>query len=325
MTDTGLHIERLGMHRAMRLAAIAVISVIFGGCANEAPPIDHPAPDRQAAQPAPPSDRARSTPHQQPAGDAGEDRAEARMPRSDEGRAYRVVHVIVCLADNQHQGIVRIPDDLGDGQNPRTNLYWGAMYGTKTYLQRSDRWRLVRTAATNEGVVLERCVFVHRTADPALYLVAEAYDGRAMKDALLGFFGFAAGGHPRRVSFADSGEPITCGSAADLICFIGHNGLMEVNLDDHLPKRARGPQPEQAVVLACRSKPHFAGKLAGLGCEPLVVTTGLMAPEAYTLDALVDAWAGGADAAATRRAAADAYAKYQRCSVTAARRLFDVR
>jgi hypothetical protein len=47
-----------------------------------------------------------------------------------------------------------------------------------------------------------------------------------------------------------------------------------------------------------------------------------MAPEAYTLKAALDAWIAGESAEGTRERAAAAYAKYQKCSMVAARRLF---
>jgi hypothetical protein len=58
------------------------------------------------------------------------------------------------------------------------------------------------------------------------------------------------------------------------------------------------------------------------GAEPLLATTGLLAAEAYTLEAAVAAWARGARPEEVREAAARAYAAHQRCSLRAARRLF---
>ncbi len=49
------------------------------------------------------------------------------------------------------------------------------------------------------------------------------------------------------------------------------------------------------------------------------MTTGLMAPEAYTLTAAIEAHVRGTD---VREAAAQAYHKHQNCGVNAARRLF---
>jgi len=75
-------------------------------------------------------------------------------------------------------------------------------------------------------------------------------------------------------------------------------------------------------VSACASKTYFPGPLRRAGAEPLLWTTGLLAAEAYTLEAALVAWAGGGDGAVVRERAAAAYATYQRCSASAARRLF---
>jgi len=34
-----------------------------------------------------------------------------------------VVHIVVALSDNENQGLVSVPSHLGNGQNPRENLY----------------------------------------------------------------------------------------------------------------------------------------------------------------------------------------------------------
>ena len=46
----------------------------------------------------------------------------------------RTIHVFVALCDNKHQGIIPVRDELGDGDKPRWNLYWGALYGVKSPL-----------------------------------------------------------------------------------------------------------------------------------------------------------------------------------------------
>ena len=52
------------------------------------------------------------------------------------------------------------------------------------------------------------------------------------------------------------------------------------------------------------------------------VDKGLMAPEAYTLEAIFTAFTDDFNARSIHAAAAGAYAKYQKCSLTAAKRLF---
>ncbi len=48
------------------------------------------------------------------------------------------IHIIVALCDNKYQGIVPVPKTIGNGQDPKNNLYWGTAYGIKTYFKRSS-------------------------------------------------------------------------------------------------------------------------------------------------------------------------------------------
>ena len=50
----------------------------------------------------------------------------------------KTIHVYVALCDNKNQGIVPVSKTLGNGQNPTTNLYWGAAYGIRTFFDRSN-------------------------------------------------------------------------------------------------------------------------------------------------------------------------------------------
>jgi hypothetical protein len=47
-----------------------------------------------------------------------------------------------------------------------------------------------------------------------------------------------------------------------------------------------------------------------------------MAPEAYSLDAAVAAWLAGSSGPVVGETAAKAYNRFQKCGITAARRLF---
>ena len=50
-----------------------------------------------------------------------------------------VIHVFVALADNVNQGIVSVSASLGNGDNPASNLYWGAAFGIKTSSRRRTK------------------------------------------------------------------------------------------------------------------------------------------------------------------------------------------
>ncbi len=248
--------------------------------------------------------------------------AAAGQPAGKRPRDFKVVHVFVALCDNRNQGIVPVPANLGNGQDPRNNLYWGAMYGTKTFLARSPHWEGLGgfTKPTNAGI-LERCVFRSRGAGPAVYVVADAYDGACMKTALSDFFDAAAGLKITEVVGSDGQVSLQAGGYSDMVCFVGHNGLMDVRLSE-FPENRGAPNPACAVVLACKSHSYFVAPLRNAKCKPLITTAGLMAPEAYTLDAIIRSWSDGDPHETTRQNAANAYAKYQKCSRQAAMRLF---
>jgi len=287
--------------RRATLAAL-IATLALAGCERPAPPKPKPRtarPSGKAITPAP-----------------------VLPPPSEPPRNFKAVHVFVALCDNVNQGIVRVPDALGNGQDPNGNLYWGAKYGLRTFFKGSEHWRLV-DAWKGRGAVLQCALFHGRFRGRNVYVFAEAWDGSKMAETLEAFLNAAAGRSRRRVLFGDDGErialPVAGGS--DLVCFVGHNGLMDARLERY-PSAGGTPGPGSAVVLACKSREYFTDPLRSAGCKPLVTTTGLMAPEAYTLDAVIRSWASGETPAQTRAAAAAAYTKYQGCFLPAARRLF---
>jgi len=207
------------------------------------------------------------------------------------------VHVTVALCDNATQGIVPVPAAIGDGNDPRTNLYWGAMYGVKSWLKR-DGWKLEKAVAPHP-YVLERIVARKTIAGREVMLVADAWRGSRIREAITSFLERA------------SGE-----GGADVVAYVGHDGLMEFDVEPRVHRAAVKPR---SIVLACASLQYFAKHLERAGSPPLLLTTGLMAPEAYTLTAAIEAHVRGGN---VREAAAQAYHKYQKCGVGAARRLF---
>ena len=257
------------------------------------------------------------------------DRLEAQQRIERDFRLHRplVTHVVVALCDNEHQGIVKVAPALGNGQNARTNLYWGARYGLKSFLRRHEKWQLISTPATSRAEVLDRVVFkttIHRENSVGdLYIFAEAWDGRYIEKAIARFLSIAAG-HASEVVVVDESTSLEVGGAAHLIAFVGHNGLMDFAMSD-APTRLAGAEPNSAIVLACASESYFKSTLKkDIEVFPLLLTRGLMAPEAYTLEAAVRAWFSKGTSSAVHQAAAVAYHRYQKCGINAARRLFVV-
>lgn len=229
--------------------------------------------------------------------------------------AQKKIHVFVALCDNENQGIVPVSKTLGNGQNPRTNLYWGALYGVKTHFKRSASWEFVKIIPSTNPKILERVLFKHKMSDT--YLFAEAYDGKYIKDTTIDFFKASSGAHP--VTIDVDTKKMTFGGDADLVSYIGHDGLMEFQLNETFsPKDSK---KRDAIMLACISKSYFKPYLQQTGANPLVWSTGLMSPEAYTLSWALEGWIINETDEQIRERAAKAYHHYQKCGIKGAKRL----
>jgi hypothetical protein len=211
------------------------------------------------------------------------------------------VHVTVALCDNASQGIVPVPAAIGNGNDPKNNLYWGASYGVKSWLKR-QHWK-VETAASPSSDILERIVARKAIEGRDVVLTADAWRGSRIQSAITRFLENASG--------------LGDGARAEVVAFVGHDGLMEFNVQPRVA--AAWIKRPRSIVLACASLQYFEAHLNRAGSQPLLLTTGLMAPEAYTLTAAIEAWLGKRD---VREAAAVAYDRHQGCGIRAARRLF---
>ena len=225
------------------------------------------------------------------------------------------IHVFVALCDNANQGIVPVPKTLGNGQNPRTNLYWGALYGVKTHFKRSKDWQFVKTLPTKHPKILERVLFKHRTSNT--YLLADAYDGKYIKQTTIDFLDASSGANP--IEIIENNKKMSFGGNSNLLAYVGHDGLMEFSLDTKF--NPKNKKKRDAIILACISKDYFKPYLQQTGANPLVWSTGLMSPEAYTLKWAIDGWILNESDAEIRERAAKAYNKYQKCGMRGARGL----
>lgn len=228
----------------------------------------------------------------------------------------RVIHVVVALCDNDSQGIVKVPAKIGNGKDPANNLYWGAMYGVKTFMSKQPDFRRLKVVNDFDKPVLERLVFRH--VPTGTIVVADAYEGSHIDHATRAFLNFAAGRQKTMVTA--EGKSYAAGGASQLVVYVGHNGLMDFSLD-RIPVAADSKKREIAVF-ACKSRQYFADPVKKTGAVPLMWTTHYMAPEGYVLHALASGWAEGVSREALRERVAKAYDKYQKCGMKGARALF---
>jgi hypothetical protein len=238
-----------------------------------------------------------------------------------------IIHVVVALCDNDNQGIVPVSRILGNGRDPDKNLYWGAVYGVRTYLTRVAGWEKIASIKPENNRILDRIVLHSRmergekSAD--LYLVADACNGARIREAIQSFLQMAAGYSTEKISVLRGSvkEELAAGGSAHLVSYVGHDGLMDFSLPK-VRASAENRAARSAIVLACASEDYFPDHLQTADAHALLLTTGLMAPEAYTLDAAIRAWIEKGNAAAVTEASAAAYHRYQKCGLKAARRLF---
>lgn len=96
-------------------------------------------------------------------------------------------------------------------------------------------------------------------------------------------------------------------------------GLMDFQLNETFENMDN--EKRDVIILACYSKKYFSPHLSKSNVNPLVWTTGLMSPEAYTLHDAITGYLNAENSEQIRTRAAKAYSKYQKCSEKAAKNL----
>jgi hypothetical protein len=209
------------------------------------------------------------------------------------------IRIFVALADNKTQGIIPVPEKIGNGNDPQRNLYWGCDEALPVAFRASGDWKFVGREAGSKSSIIERVAFTHRTGK--WRLVADGYRGSAIRECIVDFFQ-------------------TLGSEASpqelpLVGYIGHNGLMDFPLPEEATAR-RGPGRD-AIVLCCMSERYFAAALEKVGARPILTTTQLMYPGGFILRDALAGWSRGESKAEIRQRAGAAYARNQGISVKA--------
>ena len=209
------------------------------------------------------------------------------------------IHVFVALADNEHQGIAKVPAKIGNGDDAANNLYWGTTDGFKSVFGRSKAWKLEKTEENPTPQILERRSYRHTSKD--CVLVAEAWRGKSIHPCLEAFF---ANLRTRQ---------------SNLTAFIGHNGLMDGPLTVSPLDTASSTE---AIVLCCMSAGWFKPYLEALKARPFLTTEQFMYPGSFLLRDALDVWLRGGPRSEIRMAAAKSYAANQKISVKAAAGVF---
>lgn len=233
-----------------------------------------------------------------------------------------VVEVHVPLCDNT---IIPCGNaKLGDGDNPDTNLYWATTPGFGSWFarKRSGWKRVLRQRAGETGDVDVLAVHVYRRtiATPAAWrtrgaparleidLVIHGWRGTAIDRALAAYAADVSGQGARVLTLAD-GSSLAAGGAAQIIAWVGHNRLMDV-------EPFRWPAPATAtkgtIAIACHTAAYMEETVPAATRVPLLMTRDFLFANAAPLEAAVLAFASGGSYAKIRMDAAGAYAGVQK-------------
>ena len=230
-----------------------------------------------------------------------------------------IAHVLVPLCDNENQGIVPTTESLGNGLSLRTNLYWATSNGMKRYFKEKSDWKFLQSIIYDkDSTILERVVFKKKYKNGVeVILINDAYRGDRMENCLIDFFHSLSGELTDTVFVAN--DTLLINSGADLVAFNGHNGLMDVAVDEFYNQDGK---QKDAVVIACSSMYEFNYRLNMMQAYPLVMTTNLLYPGAFVMEGVINNWALMKSDEEIRLSAGDAYHRVKKCGVNGARNLF---
>jgi hypothetical protein len=159
---------------------------------------------------------------------------------------------------------------------------------------------------------MERLVF--KNINSGTYLVADAYNGKYIRDCTRDFLRSSCGQLKDTVHYQVKNLGIA--GNAQLIAYIGHNGLMDFDVPGDF-SNTDGVK-RNVMMLACSSRHYFEQKFDQEYVHPIVWTKALMAPEAYTIHDAIGAYLNQKPDSVILDAAISAYAKYQKCGKTGA-------
>jgi hypothetical protein len=213
------------------------------------------------------------------------------------------VHVPLCESTIIPCGNAK----LGDGNNPKTNLYWSTGPGFGVWFaRRGSGWTQTRRTTTDTGDpdVLELIEYSRTVSAPAawrkqgapkrfeVHLVLRAWRGTAIDRALDTY------------AAAVSGK-----SDARIVAFVGHNRLMDL---DTYQWPAPGTATKGTIAIACHTAAYMERDVPAPTRVPLLMTKDFLFSNAAPLEAAVLAFVRGDGYRAIRRDAAAAYATVQK-------------
>ncbi|MGJ8655317.1 MAG: hypothetical protein ACSHX6_02615 [Akkermansiaceae bacterium] len=233
----------------------------------------------------------------------------------------KLIHVFVALCDNATQGIVPVGKAIGDGDKPDANLYWGCSDGIQRYFTKSPLWKKLEThkpqSTDPTSPILQRIIFQHKNTHSLL--IADAYQGKHIKQCITNYLNASTGSYHPVVEIKSLNRQLQLGSNSDLTAYIGHNGLMEFQVET---TPAKTLPTIDTITLCCISDRYFTKFLNKTKTTSILQTKSLMYPGSFILHDALEGWFKAETKAQIRMRAAKAYAKNQKISTKGALTIF---
>ena len=211
---------------------------------------------------------------------------------------------------------------FGDGANPGTNLYWGALFGLETHFANSAGWRRAYADRGDKAQIIRRAVF-HKRAEPTpawvdrgvlegfdVYVLANAWPSTRIVEAMEQPIIEAVCGES--IALPVDGRIIEFGGAGAMVGYLGKNHMLDEYWDPFVRLKGCTMSRQIGLLYLCpRSAVVLHQTIASRGLYSVLFTRSGITPEAYLLDGMLNALLSGELGDAFLTEAAAQYARFQ--------------
>jgi hypothetical protein len=242
---------------------------------------------------------------------------QSNLVRSILEQGHLTITLHVGLTDGEGK-----PSKFTNGNDPRTNLCWGALYGVDTHMANAAGWRRVYGDRGDGARIIRRSVFARRVTASAewlaagvdqafdVYVLANAWPSSRLRDAMSQPIRDACADGP--VVITHDGMSLAFGSASCMVGYLGPNAMADAYWDPFEACKSGGHSRIGLFYLSSMSAVYLYDSAVRHGFYPVLFARLPIVPEAYLFDGMMQALLQGELDEGFLDSAASAYAKYQK-------------
>lgn len=242
---------------------------------------------------------------------------QSNLVRTIAEQGHLTVTLHVGLTDGEGK-----PSKFTNGNDPRTNLCWGALYGVDTHMANAAGWRRIYGDRGDGARIIRRSVFARRVTASAewvaagvdqsfdVYVLANAWPSSRLRDAMSQPIRDACADGP--VVITHDGMSLAFGSASCMVGYLGPNAMADAYWDPFEACKSGGHSRIGLFYLSSMSAVYLYDSAVRHGFYPVLFARLPIVPEAYLFDGMMQALLQGELDKGFLDSAASAYAKYQK-------------